>query len=168
MHRRTKRKLNKQLADTQPIERDNATITEWIKTAAEEVMTKKVVTRHPFELSEETIEHMDTKRRLLQEGKSDPEIKDIRKQVSRSIRKDKILHTINMISHEVDERDQYMGLRCLRRPFSAIPLGIKDTAGKHIPFDQRAQRAEEFLGSTIWGGQPEISASSEHAPEEEN
>ena len=45
------------------------------------------------------------------------------------------------------------GLRNLRRPFVAThsPLGMKDKGGQRIPFEQRAQKAAEFLGSVFWG-----------------
>ena len=141
--------------DTQPTQRTNGEITNWIKQAVEAIMTKKVITRHPFELSQTTLNKLEEKRNLLQNQGTEDAIKQARKEVTRSVRKDKRQYTANMVSHEIDERDQYMGLRNLRRPFVATPLGMKDKDGQHIPFEQRSQKAAEFLGTVFWGASVE-------------
>ena len=56
-----------------------------------------------------------------------------------------------MIGPELDIRDQFMGLRNLRKPFVAVPLGMRDATGAHIPFTERAKKATEFLATQIWG-----------------
>ena len=56
-----------------------------------------------------------------------------------------------MINKDLDIGDQYMGLKNLRRPYTPIPLSMKDAKGKHVPLHARAQAAADFLGSKIWG-----------------
>ena len=56
-----------------------------------------------------------------------------------------------MVNKDLDIRDQYMGLGNLRRPYTPIPLSMKDATGKHVPLHARAQAAADFLGSKIWG-----------------
>ena len=56
-----------------------------------------------------------------------------------------------MISNDLDIRDQYMGLKNLRRPYTPIPLSMKDAKGKHVALHARAQAAADFLRSTNLG-----------------
>ena len=112
-------------------------------------MTIKEVTRRPFELSEYTESKMDEKRQMIREGKTDTDLKDIRREVSKSIRKDKRQHNLQLVDKELGIRDQFMGLRYLRSAFTPVPLGMKDATGKHIPFAQRADKAAGSLGTKI-------------------
>ena len=144
---------NTALSDNKPANPNHANITEWIKSIGENNIIKKIVTRHPFELSNHTLELMEEKRKEIQEGKTDTEITDLRRAVTRSIRADKRRHTAGMVNKDIDERDLYMGLRHLRKAFVAVPLGMKDKTGKHVHFKDRAQKAAEFLGTEIWGKQ---------------
>ena len=64
---------------------------------------------------------------------------------------DKRKHVASMIGPDLDIRDQYMGLRNLWRPYVAIPLEMKDAAGKHVPLKHRAQKETEFQSTFIWG-----------------
>ena len=77
-----------------------------------------------------------------------------RKAVTKSLRKDNGKHTAKMISEDVDERDIFMGLRNLRRPFVPIPLGMKDAQSHHVPFNKRAAEAAKYFGTAIWGTPP--------------
>ena len=78
----------------------------------------------------------------------------IRKQVSRSIRKDRRRHQAQMIRKDLDIRDHDIGLEHLRRPYTPIPFSMKDATGKHVPLHRRAQEAANFLGTNIWGHDP--------------
>ena len=63
-----------------------------------------------------------------------------------------------MIGPDLDIRDQFIGLRNLRKPYVPIPLSMKDAQGQHVPLHKRAQCAATFLGDQIWGeahAQPE-------------
>ena len=142
--------FNDALAEEVPQDCSNADVTEWIRKAVEANFTVKETTRRRFELRPETDTLIDSKRTLAQQGASELELQDIKTKVVKAIRKDKRRHTLEMIDKEVDVRDQFMGLRCLRRPFAPIPLSMKDATGKHIPFHERAQKAAEYLGSVIW------------------
>ena len=95
---------------------------------------------------------MDEKRPLLEQGASDADLTNIRKEVSKPIRKDKRQYILNNVSKGVDIRDQFLGLGQLRNAFTPIPLGMKDKTGKHVPFARRAEAAAEFLGTVFWGG----------------
>ena len=55
-------------------------------------MTKKTPSSNPFEGSEDTENKLDTKSTMIGEGANDTDLKDIRKAVSKSIRKDKRQH----------------------------------------------------------------------------
>ena len=70
--------------------------------------------------------------------------------ITKSVRADKRQHTTKMVEKDVDERDQYIELTCLRRPFQAVPLGMRDKDGTHIPFTQRANQAAYFSGHIYW------------------
>ena len=113
-------------------------------------MANKTPTSNPFEFSEDTENQLNTKRTMIREGANDTDLKDIRKVVSRSIRKDKRQHQAKMVNNDLDIRDQYMGFKNLRRPYTPIPLSMKDAKGKHVPLHARAQAAG-FLRSKIWG-----------------
>ena len=56
-----------------------------------------------------------------------------------------------MVDSKLDVRDQFMGLKNLRRPYVPVPVGMKDEQGKHVPMSKRAQSAADFLGDRIWG-----------------
>ena len=88
---------------------------------------------------------------MIREGANDTDLKDIRKAVSKSIRKDKRQHQAKMVNKDLDIRDQYMGFKHLRRPYTSIPLSMKDAKGKHVPLHARPQAAADFLGSKVWG-----------------
>ena len=66
---------------------------------------------------------------MTSDGANNTDVKDIRKTVSRSIRKDKRQHQAKMVSKDLDIRDQYMGLENLRRPYTPILLSMKDAKG---------------------------------------
>ena len=126
-------------------------------------MTKKETTRRPFELSEESTQLMIEKQQILETGCADKDLLNIRKKVTKSIRKDRRQHALRAVSKELDIRDQFMGLKWLRTPYGPVPLGMKDKDGKHVPFSKRAEKAAEFMGSTIWGGAaitPDVSTDS--------
>lgn len=148
----TQQKLdfNKQLQDTRPQTKDSATIAKWIKEAADKEMTIKTKDRHPFDISEETKNKMTEKRRMIQEGCNDEQLKPIQKELSRSLRKDKRRYTASMVSSELDIRDIFMGIRNLKRNFQGIPLGLNNLDKKHVPLHARAETAADFLANTIW------------------
>ena len=58
---------------------------------------------------------LDIHRTMIREGANDTDLKDIRKAVSRSIRKDKWQYQAKIVNKNLDVRDQYMGLKNLRR-----------------------------------------------------
>ena len=144
---------NNKLNTTIPQDRDFSDISQWIQSAAADHVPQKQITNHPFEISDETTTLMTEKTKQYKEGKTDTELQPIRKAVAKSLRSDKRRHTAEMVSSHIDERDLFMGLRNLRKPFVATPLGMKDKDGKHIPFDKRADKAAEFFGTVIWGKQ---------------
>ena len=105
----------------------------------------------PFEFSDDTEELLRQKKQQIREGANDTGLKEIRSKISKSIRKDRRKHEAEMIGPELDIRDQFMGLRRLRKPYVPVPLSIKDSQGKHVPLHRRAQFAASFLGKEIWG-----------------
>ena len=105
----------------------------------------------PFEFSDDSEELLRQKKQQIREGANDTGLKEIRSKISKSIRKDRRKHEAEMIGPELDIRDQFMGLRRLRKPYVPVPLSIKDSQGKHVPLHRRAQFAAEFLGKEIWG-----------------
>ena len=129
------------MAGTQPANPDNEQIAQWIRSAAETNMRTKEITRRPFELSDETEAKMEETRQQIKAGKAEEELKQIRKSVSKSVRKDRRQHQAKLIDKELDVRDQYMGLKYLRNDYVPVPLGMKDAAGKHVPFAQRADKS---------------------------
>ena len=44
-----------------------------------------------------------------------------------------------------------MGLNDLQQAFVPIPLGMKYSKGRHVPFAERADSSAEFLHTEIWG-----------------
>ena len=142
---------NHTLAGTQPANPDNEQIAQWIRSAAETNMRTKEITRRPFELSDETEAKMEEQRQQIKSGKTDEELKQIRKEVSKSVRKDRRQHQAKLIDKELDVRDQYMGLKYLRNDYVPVPLGMKDAAGRHVPFAQRADKLAECLHTQIRG-----------------
>ena len=124
-------------------------------------MTNKLPnSSRPYEYSQdtETLLDQNKKKQQVREGANDTDLTDIRKQISKSIRKDRRKHEAEMIGPDLDIRDQFIGLQHLRKPYVPIPLSMKDAQGQHVPLHKRAQCAATFLGDQIWGeahAQPE-------------
>ena len=127
-------------------------LTASISKAAANTMTKKLPNpARPFEYSDTTEALLLEKKQKIRTGSNDTELKPLRNQISKSIRKDKRKYEAEMIGPNLDIRDQYMGLRNLRKPFVPCPLSMKNKHGQHVPLYQRAQCAAEFLRDQIWG-----------------
>ena len=52
-----------------------------------------------------------------------------------------------MVYSDIDIRDQWMGLKYLRKSFVPVPLGMKDAKGSHAKLHDRAQAAANFIGT---------------------
>ena len=73
------------------------------------------------------------------------------KQIKKSIRNDRRQANIDMVAHDLDPRDRWLGLKCLRTAIDPIPYAMKDTNQQRVPMRRRAQAAAEFLADKIWG-----------------
>ena len=56
-----------------------------------------------------------------------------------------------MVANDLDPRDRWLGLRCMRSAIDPIPYAMKDKENKRVPMRGRAQAAAEFLAEKIWG-----------------
>ena len=121
------------------------------KAAADTMTMKSPNPARPFEYSEDTEALLAEKKRMIRIGTNDTNLKPIRNKISKAIRKDRRKHEAEMIGPDLDIRDQFMGLRKLRKPFVPTPLSMKNMKGQHVPLYQRAQCAAEFLRDQIWG-----------------
>ena len=145
---------NNHLADNYPITIDNDNITPWIKQAAEAHLPRKSFSSRPFELSEETERIIEQKRKAAQSGANDEELKPHRKEVFRAIRRVRRQFQAAPVGKDLDIRDQFLGLKMLRRPSTPVPLSMKNKVGDHVPLHKRDQAAAEFLGTENWGEAP--------------
>ena len=132
------------------MQKDNQHITQWIRNSAKATMRVKQVTRRPFEPSDETEANVVEKTQQIIHGKAEEEIKPVRKAVTKSVRKDRRRHRAEMVDKDLDIRDQYMGLTYLRQAFVPIPLGMKDSKGKHVPFRRKSRCISGYLTQQIW------------------
>ena len=110
--------------------------------SADSIIPKKLPNpSRPFEYSETTEDLLKQKKQQISEGANDTSLKDIRKQISKSIRKDRRKHEAEMIGPDLDIQDQFLGLRRLLKPYVPVPLSMKDSQGRHFPLHRRAQCA---------------------------
>ena len=121
-----------------------------LKEAAETHMTTKIQERRPFDISETTKDLLEEQTRRIREGHTDAELKHIRKEIKISARKYKRQLLANNVLSDLDIRIQFMGLRNLRRPLTAVPLGMKDKDGRRIPFIYEHRKQRNVLGQNIW------------------
>ena len=56
-----------------------------------------------------------------------------------------------MVAEDLDPRDRWLGLKCLRKDIDPIPYAMKDKPSKRVPMRGRAQAAAEYLAEKIWG-----------------
>lgn len=146
------KQLNTYLSDTKPFGKTNEAVTIWLRNAAEAVMAKQTpIVSRPFEFSQETEEALKERKDKIQHGATDEELKPIKNNITKLIRKDRRAYQASLVSKDMDLRDQFLGLRALRRTYTPIPLSMKTKEGKHIPFHKRAQSAAEFLANIVWG-----------------
>ena len=68
-----------------------------------------------------------------------------------------------MVDKDLDIRDQYTGLTYLRQAFVPIPLGMKDSTKKRVPFADRADASAEFLHTKKLGKTEQTPTPSEHS-----
>ena len=57
---------------------------------------------------------------------------------------------LESVSKDLDVRSKWLGLRQLKQPYRGNPYSRKDTDGKHIPMNRRAEAAATFLEKQIW------------------
>ena len=102
---------------------------------------------------------MEEKRTQFGEGKTEEQFKQVSKAGWKSFRSDKRQFIAEMVSKDLDVRDQSMGIKQPTKQFVAVPLGTRDTNGKHVAFTQKAGTAAEYVGRSCWGAQQHTSGS---------
>ena len=56
-----------------------------------------------------------------------------------------------MVSKELDVRDQWLGLKMLRKGYNPLPLTMRNNEGNKVELNNRASAAATFLATKIWG-----------------
>ena len=73
------------------------------------------------------------------------------KEIKRSKRQDKRAEILRALSEDLGDREQWMGIRQLRKQYQPIPYSSRDRLGRHIEMKDRAEEAAKFLAEEIWG-----------------
>eukprot|EP00975_Prorocentrum_lima_P020913 4400842-Prorocentrum_lima.AAC.1 len=78
--------------------------------------------------------------------------KDLRKQ-NKWERKQALIYSVRK---ELDVRDQWLGLRQLKREFTPTPFAKKTAQGHHVKMEEAAQQAASYLQDRHWARPLEI------------
>ena len=98
---------------------------------------------------------MEARRKAVQECRPG-EFEKMTKELRKSKKLDRREHIIKTISHELDARDRWMGIRQLKKEFTPQPYHRKDKDGKHVPRHQIAEESAQYLANKQWGRPEEV------------
>ena len=73
------------------------------------------------------------------------------RQLKRSKRQDKRAEILRSLNEDLGDREQWMGIKYLRKQYQPIPYSSKEKQGRHIEMKDRAEEAARFLPEEIWG-----------------
>jgi hypothetical protein len=55
------------------------------------------------------------------------------------------------LSKYLDEREQWCGIKRLRKQHQPIPYSSRDRQGRHVEMKDRVEEAAKFLANEVWG-----------------
>jgi hypothetical protein len=125
-------------------------IKEWIHRGATSTIPKKERGRNDEELSLRTQKLLEERRRARDNADMEV-IRQLSKQIKKSIRQDRRDRMLEMVSTDLDARDMWMGIRQLKKGYQPLPYSMKDEKGKRVPMGNQANTAATFLEKQIWG-----------------
>ena len=102
------------------------------------------------EVSQAIEDKLKERRELIVQGRWE-EAKTKGKELKIEVRKEKRQQILKMVSQELDIRDQWMGLKMLRKGFNPLPPTIRNSEGNKVGLNNRAAAAATFLATKIWG-----------------
>ena len=73
------------------------------------------------------------------------------REIKRSKRRDKRAEILRAVSEDLGGREQWMGIKQLRKQYQPIPYSCKDRHGRHVEMKDRAEEAARFLAEEVWG-----------------
>ena len=117
---------------------------------AEMLLPKTEKHKNQPEISSEIENRIKEKRELAAMGRWE-EAKHKGEQIKKNITKEKRQRLLKMISKDLDPRDQWMGLKMLRKGYNPLPISLRNEAGEKITLRNRANAAADFLATKIWG-----------------
>jgi len=122
----------------------------WMLNAAENTIPQRVKSNKQYDISDTSKNLIDQRMRATREGDQIQQ-QLLTKQIKKSIRSDRRRANLAMVAEDLDPRDRWFGLKCLRKDIDPIPYAMKDKANKRVPMRGRAQAAAEYLAEKIWG-----------------
>ena len=72
------------------------------------------------------------------------------KSIKKSKRKDKRKQIQETLSRDLNDREQWMGIKKLRKQYQPIPFSRRTKEGKHKPMAERAEEAAKCLAREVW------------------
>jgi hypothetical protein len=118
--------------------------------AADNTIPRQEKTKHFFDISDHSKQLIQQRSEAIQAADL-AEKQRITKLIKKSIRNDRRQANLAMVENDLDTRDRWLGLRCLRKDFEPIPYALKDKNKQHVPMERKAQAAADFLAEQIWG-----------------
>ena len=125
-------------------------IPETVRKMGEDLIPKEERKKTNSTMSQETAELLKRRRGALEQGRWS-EAEELTKKMQTSKRRDRSKYVLETLTSQLDVRDRWLGIRQLRKGYKPIPYSLKDETGKHIPREQRAHHAANFLATKIWG-----------------
>eukprot|EP00973_Karenia_brevis_P022307 3069330-Karenia_brevis.AAC.1 len=74
---------------------------------------------------------------------TDAQIQELSTEIKSRLRQDKKQHILNTVRHELDVRDNWAGIRALKREYTPLPYNRKDPQGNIVAQGSRAETAAQ-------------------------
>ena len=78
-------------------------------------------------------------------------MRELNKEIKKKLRKDKKEHILSTVSKELDVRDNWAGIRALRKEYAPQPYNRKNKKGEIVAQENRAETAAIHLAEEQWG-----------------
>ena len=152
---------NTKLMMDRPAQINDSTYSEWMKAAAENTIPRREKTTKMFDLSDQSKELIDQRADAIKARDMEKK-QQLTKLIKKSVRNDRRQANLAMVQNDLDPRDRWLGLQCLRKEAEPIPYALKDKNKQHVPMERKAQAAADFLATKIWGETQENSGPAGH------
>ena len=121
-----------------------------MQTAAEGVIPLEIKGHRGDTISQTTLDLLEQRGKRRAEGNFDDD-EPWTKEIKKSKRQDKRAEILRTLSEDLGDREQWMGIKQLRKQYQPIPYSSRDKLGRHIEMKDRAEEAARFLAEEIWG-----------------